>query len=87
MTVFLSSKDIFTELTIHEIDGILKILQKSSCKECPLVVPKKLKKINKEQHTCFRTWSHQKTFSSKEEKNQNGYIEKSVQVQSQVISP
>ena len=39
-TVFRSSNDIFTQLTIHEIDGILKILQKSSCKQCPLVVHK-----------------------------------------------
>ena len=52
-TVFQSSKDIFTELKIHEIDGILKILQKSSCKQCPLFVPKKLKKLTKSNILAF----------------------------------
>ena len=46
-TVLLTSKSIYIELTAHEIDGILKILQKSACKECPLVLLKYLKKLGK----------------------------------------
>ena len=67
-TVFRSSKDIFTELTIHEIDGILKILQKSSCKECPLVVPKKLKKLSKSNILAFVLGHTKRHFLPKKKK-------------------
>ena len=67
-TVLLTSKSIYIEMTAHEIDGILKILQNSACKECPLVLPKYLKKLGKSNLLAFLLGHTKRHFAPKRKK-------------------
>ena len=64
-TVFISAEAIYNELTIHEIDGILKILQNSACKECPLKIGQKLKKLSKSNMLAFILGHYKRHFPPK----------------------
>ena len=48
-----SSQNIYNELMIYEIDGILHILQCSSCRQCPLRIKSGLKKLGKSKLLAF----------------------------------
>ena len=67
-TVLRTSKSIYIELTGHEIDVILKILQNSACKECPLVLPKYLKKLGKTNILAFLLGHRKRHFPPKKKK-------------------
>ena len=67
-TVLRSAKSIYTEFTTHEIDGILKILQKSACKECPLALHKNLKKLSKSNILAFLLGHTKQHFPPKKKK-------------------
>ena len=45
--ILCSPKHIFKELTVYEIDGILRVLQRYSSKKCPLLIKPKMKKLTK----------------------------------------
>ena len=48
-----SAQHIYSELTIYELDGILKILQRSASPQCPLKIHGKHNKLTKSNYLAF----------------------------------
>ena len=57
-----SAEHIYTELTIYELDGILKILQRSASPQCPLKIHGKHNKLAKSNYLAFLLGQNKRYF-------------------------
>ena len=57
-----SAQHIYSELTIYELDGILKILQRSSSPQCPLKIHGKHNKLSKSNYLAFLLGQNKRFF-------------------------
>ena len=57
-----SAQHIYSELTIYELDGILKILQRSASPQCPLKIHGKHNKLTKSNYLAFLLGQNKRFF-------------------------
>ena len=62
VNILSSIANIFNELTSYEIDGILCIILRHSCRTCPLLIPSKMKKLAKANFLAFILGNYRRYF-------------------------